>query len=109
MQRVAQGQGADDLAAVAAGTMSEDELRQRNTGTELENRIAIAQIGNIVPPRLEIRDARLPAAQDDVIVELAVPSRPGVGAGSRSVPTSRSRPTTCSTSTRRMISLRWAR
>ncbi len=73
MQRVAQGQASSDLASAAAGTFPLQQLTQRYTGTELENRIAIAPIGDIIPRRLEIHDAKVyPLGNKETLVDVVV-------------------------------------
>jgi hypothetical protein len=73
VQRVAQGQASSDLASAAAGTFPLQQLTQRYTGTELENRIAIAPIGDIIPRRLEIHDAKVyPLGNKETLVDVVV-------------------------------------
>jgi hypothetical protein len=73
VQRVAQGQAASDLALAAAGILPPAQLTRRYTGAELANRVAIAPIGNVIPPRIEIRDAVVQSSGNgEMLVDVAV-------------------------------------
>jgi len=57
VQQVIRSETVADLADAAAGTITGNELIERNTGQALEGLIAKSVVGNIIPPRIAVSDA----------------------------------------------------
>jgi hypothetical protein len=63
-QAVAQGPVATQMAAVARGEATIEDVMEDNTGAALESQIAAAEVGNVVPVTVVVSDATIVEGND---------------------------------------------